>query len=283
VPPVSASLAGIVFGLASAASWGAGDFTGGVSARRSNVYGVVIVSQAAGLVLLIGLALALVEPLAGPRDLFWGAAGGMAGGVGAVLLYRGLATGRMGVVAPVAAVVSAGVPVLAGMALEGLPTIPQLVGFGLAVVALWFVSRTGGGLTVGARELAMPVLAGAGFGIFFIAIDRVGEGAILWPLVSARISSLSLLLVVAILMRQGAMPAKGHWPLLVLVGVFDAGGNAFYALAAQAGRLDVAAVLGSLYPATTVMLARLVLKEQISGQQWLGIAAALAAVLLIAS
>jgi drug/metabolite transporter (DMT)-like permease len=280
---MGAEVAGIVFGLASAASWGAGDFTGGVSAKRSNVYGVVIVSQATGLVLLIGLALLLAEQVPAPADLIWGAAAGIAGGVGAVLLYQGLATGRMGVVAPVAAVVSAGVPVLAGLALEGLPTAAQFVGFGLAMIAVWFVSRTADGPMASVRELALPVLAGIGFGIFFIAIDRVGEGAILWPLVGARISSLGLLLLLAISTHRGGVPARSQFPMLALVGIFDAGGNAFYALAAQAGRLDVAAVLGSLYPATTVLLARLVLKEQISRQQWVGVVAALAAVVLIAS
>jgi drug/metabolite transporter (DMT)-like permease len=276
-------LSGIVLGLASAASWGAGDFAGGVSARRSNVYSVVIVSQSTGLVLLIGLALLLSEPVPVPADLSWGAAAGMAGGIGLLLFYRGLATGRMGVVAPVAAVVSAGVPVLAGLTLEGLPTAPQFAGFGLALVAVWLVSRNNGASKAGMRELILPLMAGMGFAIFLIAIGRVSDGAILWPLAGARLSSLSLVLVVAILMRQARAPAGGQWPFLVLVGLFDTAGNAFYALAAQAGRLDVAAVLGSLYPATTVMLARFFLKEQISGRQWIGVAAALAAVVLIAS
>jgi drug/metabolite transporter (DMT)-like permease len=275
-------LLGIGFGLASAASWGAGDFSGGVATRRSNVYGVVIVSQAVGLVLLLALALLLAEPLPAANDLLWGAAGGMAGGIGAVALYRGLAVGRMGVVAPVAAVVSAGVPVAFGLFLEGLPAAPQLLGFALAFVAVWFVSRSGEGAQILLRELALPLAAGVGFGVFFIAIDHVSERAILWPLVGARIASLTMLLAVAALLRQRATPARGHLPLIALVGLFDAGGNAFYALAAQAGRLDVAAVLGSLYPAATVLLARFVLKERIARQQWLGVAAALAAVVLIA-
>jgi drug/metabolite transporter (DMT)-like permease len=276
-------LLGIGFGLASAASWGAGDFSGGLATRRSNVYNVVIVSQAVGLVLLVGLALLLAEPVPAPADLRWGAAAGLAGGMGLVALYRGLAGGRMGAVASAAAVVSAGVPMVFGLVLEGLPAAPQLLGFALAFVAVWSVSRSSDGPAVRLRDLALPLVAGVGFGIFFIAIDRVSERAILWPLVGARIASLVMLLAAVALLRQGAMPARSRLPLIALVGLFDSGGNAFYALAAQAGRLDVAAVLGSLYPAATVLLARFVLKERITRQQWLGVAAALAAVVLIAS
>jgi uncharacterized membrane protein len=218
---MSAALFGIVFGLASAASWGAGDFTGGVSTKRNNVYGVVIVSQTVGLVLLVILALVLSEPMPASSDLLWGSVAGMAGGIGALLLYHGLATGRMGVVAPVAAVVSAGVPVLAGLVLEGLPTVPQLAGFGLALIAVWLVSRTAEGAMARMRELALPLIAGVGFGIFFIAIDHVSDRAILWPLAGARISSVALLLVVALLSRWPGMPARSQWPMLALVGLFD--------------------------------------------------------------
>ncbi len=273
---------GIGFGLASALSWGAGDFGGGVASKRSNVYGVVVVSQAVGLVLLAGLALLLAEPLPTAGDALWGAAAGLAGGVGLVALYRGLATGRMGVVAPVAAVVSAGVPVAFGLLLEGVPSAAQLLGFGLALAAVWIISRSGDGAVVRARDLALPLAAGLGFGIFFILIDHVSERIVLWPLVAARVASLLMLVTVAVVSRQGQRPDRRSLPLMALAGLFDTGGNAFYALAAQAGRLDVAAVLGSLYPATTVLLAHFLLRERISGRQWLGVAAALAAVVLIA-
>jgi drug/metabolite transporter (DMT)-like permease len=269
------------FGLASAASWGAGDFSGGVASKRSNVYGVVIVSQAVGLVLLTTLALLLAEPIPAVSDLLWGAVGGLAGGVGVVALYRGLAAGRMGVVAPVAAVVSAGVPVALGLFLEGIPAVPQVLGFGLAFVAVWFVSRPSNGTTIQLRDLGLALVAGVGFGIFFIAIDHVSERALLWPLVSARIASVVMLLVVVVYRKETTL-TRGHLPLIALVGLFDAGGNAFYALAAQAGRLDVAAVLGSLYPAATVLLAHFVLKERIGRQQWISVVVALAAVTLIA-
>jgi drug/metabolite transporter (DMT)-like permease len=280
---LASELLGIAFGLASAASWGAGDFTGGVSARRAPVYGVVLVSQLVGLVLLAGLAWLVAEPLPPASDVLWGAAAGVAGGIGLVALYRGLAMGRMGSVAPIAAVVSAGVPVIFGLLVEGLPTPTQILGFGLALVAVWCVSRTGGRAAPRLRDLVLPAVAGLGFGIFFIVIDHTSDRSIVWPLIGARASSLSMLLLVVLLLGQREMPAARHLPLVALVGLFDTGGNACYALAAQAGRLDIAAVLGSLYPAGTVLLARFVLKEGMTHQQWLGVGAALVAVVLIAT
>ncbi len=270
-------------GLASALSWGAGDFSGGLASQRSPVLGVVIASQLVGLGLLAGLALLFGEPVPAAADLLWGAGAGLAGGLGLVALYRGLAGGRMGVVAPVNAVVSAAVPVLFGAWFAGLPAAPQLAGFGLALVAVGLVSRPGDGGHLRPRDLGLPLLSGLGFGLFLVVIGRVSASAIFWPLVAARASSLGMLLVVAALLRQGQRPAWNQLPLIATVGLLDTGGNAFYALAAQAGRFDVAAVLSSLYPAVTVLLAWAVLKEPISRAQWLGVAAALVAVGLIAS
>lgn len=285
VPDAAGGAPGLLLGLASAASWGAGDFGGGLAARRANVYGVVIVSQALGLALLSGLAWLLAEPLPSRADLAWGAAAGLAGGLGLVALYRSLALGRMGVAAPLAAVVSAGLPVLFGAFLEGLPGVTQLGGFFLALGAVWMLSRgEGDGLDrLRLSHLGLPLLAGLGFGLFLIAIDHASERAVLWPLVAARVGSLALISVLAVGGGRGVLPGRRALPLVALVGLFDTGGNAFYALAAQAGRLDVAATLSSLYPATTVLLARLVLKERLAPQQWLGAAAALIAVVLIAA
>ena len=280
---------GLFLGLASAVSWGAGDFGGGLAARRGNVYGVVAVSQALGLVLLAGLALLLAEPPPAPDDLAWGAAAGLAGGLGLVALYRGLAVGRMGVAAPLAAVVSAGLPVLFGAFLEGLPRTAQLAGFFLALVAVWLLSRGQGPVQVRFAHLGLPLLAGLGFGLFLIVIDHASERAVLWPLVAARAASLALMAGLVLGGRRGSpsgrqvLPGRRMLGLVALVGLFDTAGNAFYALAAQAGRLDVAATLSSLYPAMTVLLARLVLKELLAPRQWLGAVAALIAVVLIAA
>jgi drug/metabolite transporter (DMT)-like permease len=274
---------GLFLGLASAVSWGAGDFGGGLATRRSNVCGVVAVSQTTGLVLLAGLALLLAEPLPSLPEVLWGAAAGLAGGLGLLAFYQGLAGGRMGVAAPLAAVVSAGLPVLFGTLLEGLPGGPQLAGFGLALSAVWLLSRGPGSVRLHSRTLGLPFLAGVGFAIFLILIDRASERVVLWPLVVARLVSLSLLLPLVLWRGRGSLPARRELPLVTLVGILDSGGNAFYALAAQAGRLDVAAVLGSLYPASTLLLARLILKERLAPWQWLGAVVAVAAVLLIAA
>jgi uncharacterized membrane protein len=280
--PGTGGLLGAVLGLASAASWGLGDFSGGLATRRSNVYGVVVISQAVGLVLLVVLALLFCEPMPPTVELAWAAAAGLAGTGGLLALYSGLAAGPMGVVAPVAAVSTAALPVAFGTLFEGLPSAASLVGFGLAFVAVWLVSGSGRDRALRARDLALPLAAGVGFGFFLILIGRTSDAALLWPLVMARVVSLTALGFVA-LGRRAAMPAAGLMPLAALTGVFDAGGNAFYALAAVVGRLDAAAVLSSLCPAVTVLLARAILKERISRRQWLGLAAALVAVLLIAS
>ena len=276
-------LLGIGFGLAAALSWGTGDYAAGLASRRTNVYGVVIVSQFVGLVLLTVLALLLAEPVPTPSDLVWGAIAGLGGTTGLVALYRGLATGPMGITAPIAAVVSVILPLLFGLFLEGLPAPPQLLGFGLALCAVWFITRTGDGSRIKARVLVLPLVAGLGFGVFLILIDHVSAAAILWPLAAARVTSVLALLLVVLVTRQRARPAAGQMLLVLMAGVCDTGGNAFYALAASAGRLDIAAVLGSLYPAATVLLARLILKERISRLQGVGLALAMIAVLLIAA
>ena len=276
-------LLGIGFGLAAALSWGTGDYCAGVASRRTNVYGVVMVSQFVGLVLLTILALLLAEPFPTLTDMAWAAIAGIGGAVGLSALYHGLATGPMGVVAPIAAVVSVILPLIFGLFLEGMPGLPQLAGFGLAICAVWFITRAGSGSRVQARDLVLPVVAGLGFGVFFILIDHVSAAAVLWPLAAARVSSVSALLVVILLTRQPARPAAGQMPLILMSGLFDIGGTAFYALAARAGRLDIAAVLSSLYPAVTVILAWLILKERLSLLQGVGLALAMLAVALIAA
>ena len=254
-------LLGIGFGLAAASSWGAGDFCGGLASKRTHVYGVVILSQLVGLGLLILLALLLAEPVPAHTDILWAGLAGLAGTVGLVALYRGLATGPMGVVAPVAAVTSVILPLIFGAFLEGIPAWSQLLGFGLALCAVWLITRPGpgGGSRFQARALALPLLAGLGFGVFFILIDHVSASAVLWPLAAARAASVLVLLVVVLLTRQRAKPAESQIPLILMSGMFYTGGNALYALAARAGRLVLAAVISSLYPAVTVVVSRVIL------------------------
>jgi drug/metabolite transporter (DMT)-like permease len=279
---LGADLAAVVFGLASALSWGAGDFSGGLATKRTPVFGVIAIGHVVGLVLMIVLALVWREPLPAPMYLVWGLAAGLAGAIGIASLYRALAIGRMGMVAPLSAVVTAALPALFGALTEGMPGTLKLVGFGLALVAIWMVAGTG--TSGGARDgLGLALLSGCGFGVFFILVHHAGENAVFWPLAAARIGSLGLVLPIAFGRRQFPPRDLRLLRLVMLSGALDVAGNAFFVLAGQAGRLDVAAILASLYPASTVLLAALLLGERVMRVQLVGIVAALAAIALIAS
>ena len=288
-------------GLVAAVAWGAGDFAGGLASRRAAAIRVVMVSQLVGVLALIALGIGLRQPAPLPADLRWGLWAGLAGGLGLLLLYLSLARAKMGVAAPLTAVAAGGIPLLVGFLTEGLPSLAQLGGFALALVAIWVISRpdNAGGFRL--RDALLPLLAGVGFGSFMALIGQVSEGAgFVWPLVATRAASMSTLLVVWLVARgrrraaadsdEGvlglllAAPAAMPFPLLLaaLAGLGDTAGNAFFALSAQVGRLDVAAVLSALYPAATVLLARLVLDERLTLRQILGVVLALAAVALIA-
>jgi drug/metabolite transporter (DMT)-like permease len=213
-------------------------------------------------------------------DLLWGAVAGLAGTAGLGFLLRGFATGRMGIVAPVSAVLATAIPVIFAGLTEGLPRQLQLLGFGLALVGIWLLSRPEplGGRPAG---LGMALLAGLGFGSFFTALSQIGETAVFWPLVAGRLAACTLLVALALATRRPVVPPHAPLGLLVLVGLLDVAGNLFFLLAVQGGRLDVAAVLGSLYPAVTVILARLIVKEHMARLQVVGVVAAVLAIVLI--
>jgi len=270
----------ILFGLLSALTWGAGDFNGGLAAKRSNPYGVVAVAHIISLGLLFLLMPFIGEPIPPFRDWLWGGVAGLTGAVGLLLLYRSLAEGRMSVAAPVSALLAAALPVLVGIFLDGNPGAWSLLGFILALGAVWLVSG-GEGLAVRFDELRRPAIAGIAFGAFFIFIERASQTALLWPLIAVRIVSVSTMLGYALLTRQDWLPKRESMVPLLLSSLLDTFGNAFYALSARTGRLDVAAVLGALYPGATVLLARVFLKENISRIQSLGILLALGAIILL--
>lgn len=274
-------LAAIAFGVASAVAWGAGDFSGGLATRRASVFRVTVLGHTVGLSLLVALAFAVSEPLAPMVDLAWGGAAGVAGGIGGAALFRALAVGRMGVASPLTAVIAVAVSVLFGALVEGLPEAVHVVGFALAVVGIWFVARPEGS---GARPqgIGLAIIGGLGFGGFFVLLDQAGANTVFWPLAAARATSLVLILGLALAAGREWRPQRTLLRLVPLAATLDIGGSAFFVLAAQVGRLDVAAVLSSLYPAATVLLARAVLREHVTRAQGIGIAAALAAILLIA-
>jgi drug/metabolite transporter (DMT)-like permease len=272
-------LASVAFGLASAASWGAGDFSGGLATRRAPAAGVVIASQGVGIALLVVLALATGEAVPSAGQLGWAALAGANGAFGLLALYSALASGRMGIAAPISGVVGAVVPVLVGTQIHGPPGMIRLAGFALALVGVWLLTAAGGSAQrARPREFVLPFLAGLSFGLFLVFIHRAGGAGILWPLTTARGTSIAVLVAIGLLTRTLRLPGRSALALTALAGLLDTGGNAFFVLAAQAGRLDVAGVLSSLYPAATVVLACLLLGERFTGRQTAGAVATLAAI-----
>jgi len=270
----------ILFGLLSALTWGAGDFNGGLAAKRSNPYGVIAVAHIISLGLLLALIPIIGEPVPPMQDWLWGGAAGLTGAVGLLLLYRALAEGRMSVAAPVSALLAAALPVLVGIFRDGNPGLWVLFGFVLALAAVWLVSG-GEGLAIRFDELRQPVIAGISFGAFFIFMERASQTSLLWPLVAIRLVSITSMLGYAIITRQPWLPKRESLVPIILSSILDTIGNAAYALSARTGRLDVAAVLGALYPGATVLLAWVFLKENISRIQTLGILLALGAIILL--
>jgi drug/metabolite transporter (DMT)-like permease len=268
--------------LAAAGSWGGGDFCGGLAAKRVSVFRVVAVAHGCGLIAMVVMAWRTGEAVPPRADLLWGAVAGFAGAFGIAALYKALAVGRMGVVAPVASVVTGVLPVLVGFRTEGMPDRIQLAGFVLALVSIWLVARPNEYVD-SHRGLGLAVLAGVMFGFFLVAGKQAGHHGVFWPLVAARITSTLLMLLIVALSPCDPRPWRGAlWPM-VLSGVLDSAGNALFIAATRHGRLDVAAVLTSLYPASTVVLARVLLKEQISKLQGAGIIGALLSVALIST
>lgn len=272
----------VLFGLAASLSWGAGDFSGGLASRRVHVFSVVLAVYVVGVVLLPVLALAWSEPLPSWRDTLWGASAGLAGTLGLTAFYRALAVGRMGINAPITAVLAASLPVIFSVFTQGPPGPLQLAGFVVALLAVALVSRPE--RAAGRPEgLGLALLAGLGFGSFFILIGQVSTHAIFWPLAASRVSSLIFMLVFMRIRGEKMLPKKSVFPLLTIAGVLDVAGNVFFVLATHAGRLDVASILSSLYPAVTVLLAAIFLRERVSRIQAIGITLALGAIILISA
>jgi drug/metabolite transporter (DMT)-like permease len=274
----------VVLALASAVVYGAADFLGGLSSRRASVFGVVAVSQLVGLLALLVLLPWLGGPV-GPSDLAWGAAAGVAGATGLVLFFRTLARGVMSVIAPVTAVTAAAVPVLVG--LLGGDTIGPwaAAGIGLALAAVVLVSAEGGLSALRAARpasLAPALAAGTAFGFFFVLLDRTSQDSGLTPLVTARLASVALVVVIALAGKQSLKVGRVALPLVALSGIGDMTANALFLLATQQdGQLAITGVLASLYPVSTVILAQVLLRERLAGAQVAGLGTAVAAVVLI--
>lgn len=272
---------GIIYGLASASTWGAGDFSGGIATKHSNVYSVVIFSQSVGLLLLIILAIGFAEQLPSFNDILWGGFAGIAGGIGLIGLYRGLSTGQMSIVAPLSAVIAVIIPMIVSIILEEPPAFLQFFGFGIALLAVWFISQSNQEVRIKSSDIGLIILAGLGFGLFFVFIAQVSSNFVFWPLVVARIFSVSFLLLISMTTKQFQIPKTKNLPVIALAGIFDVGGNVFFVLATQSGRLDISAVLSSLYPAATIILAWIILKETLTNRQIFGIFLVFISIVLI--
>jgi len=187
----------------------------------------------------------------------------------------------MTVAAPVSALFAALIPVIYGFVALGAPSPATLAGFGLAFAAVWLISQTElSSWHLSLRDLRLPLLSGLFFGSYFLVLHRATLHAFFWPLAAARFAGVVAFGLYALLARQPALPPREVWALCVVNGVLDIGGNGFYVLAAQTGRIDVAAVLGALYPASTVLLAWIFLKERITWLQGLGVLLAFGAIIL---
>ncbi len=275
------NIIGILFAIASATVWGSGDFSGGQAARKSHQYQVLMLAALSGMVVLTLGAIIRGEGMPAGKSIFWAAMAGSAGALGMGALYRALSLGHTASVAPTSAITCAALPVIFGLVTEGLPQAPQLGGIGLAFIGIWLVSRSNASGESTFREgMLLSFLSGIGFGGFFIFIAMVEKGQVFIPVLVAR----SVTLIIALIMlgvKRLQVPGLLSNPVALLAGTLDTGGNVFYLLATQFTRLDIAALLSSFYPAMTVILARLILKERVTRTQWIGMVVCLAALALM--
>jgi drug/metabolite transporter (DMT)-like permease len=286
--PAAPHFASAAYALASVLAWGTSDFLGGYATRRANAFLFAVVFNLGGLALAATVAAATHAPFPSTHTVVWVLAGGMCGGAAVAVFFRALSAGRMGVTAPVAAVLGAAIPTLFSIFTEGLPGKLPILGFVVAAVGLWLITRTQAGEGKdedGGRPqgIGLAVLAGIGFAGFYLCIRQAGDASVFWIAALSRTGG--LLITGSIVLLLGAFrditPAGVRWA--VLTGCIDSLGTILFVRASQTGRLDEAVVISSLYPAVTVLLARLFLKEHFTRWRFVGLLAALAAVPMIAA
>lgn len=266
------------WGLASAAAWGAGDFAGALATKRAHPLRVALAVQLIGGAAFLVLALTLGDALPSRREVITAALGGLAGALGLTTLYAALAAGRMGIAAPISALLAALIPVAVGIVAAGAPSRVTIAGFVLALGGVALVAGPSAERPP-ARVLILATLAGVGFGAFYVAMANTGDASLPWVLVCARVAAGGAIVAATLATRTGF---GGAPRIAILAALLDTLGNAFFVLAAREGRLDVAAVLSSLYPVATVLLARFALGERMTRAQAAGSALVLVAVPLIA-
>ena len=287
-----------LLGLSAAAIWGASDFCGGIAARHLRVFWLLAISHAFSLACLLGLAFLLHQPRPAAHILALGFYAGIAGGIALLTFYHVLSLGEMGTTAALTGLITAALPVTFALLTIGSPNRRQLAGFGLAAVAIWLISS--GTATEKTSEshhqrkrLALAVISGLGFGAFLVFLRQANGGGLIWPLGAARVGSLGLAVGGGFIFSRRQFKANADvqrgaravWltgvGLALVAGICDTSGNFLFIAATRIGRLDVAAVLASLYPASTILLAMWLLKERASRRQAVGMVSALVAVALI--
>jgi len=277
---VAAQYIPAAYSLAAVGVWGTSDFLGGVGARRVNAFLFTAIVHFSGLIAIGGLAFITRSPFIGHASVGWALLSGVIGGAALVLFYRSLASGNMGLVAPVAAVLGAAIPSIV-TAFARLPSPRHLLGFILAILGVWLISRTEG--SAGRpKGLGMAVLSGIGFAGFYLCAHQAGDGSPLWISVVSRCGALLVTGNIVLFGKYLRAVSGSVMAMAVLGGILDITGSIVFIRAAQIGRLDDAVVLSSLYPAITVLLARIFLHEHFSRARTLGMIAALVAVPLIA-
>jgi drug/metabolite transporter (DMT)-like permease len=276
----------IIFGLSAALSWGSSDFTGGLVSRRAGAIRATLYMEVFGILPLLLLSW-FSDGLRNstPNDWLWCGLAGVIGSLGQLGLYKALADGKMSIAAPVTALTSASVPIIAGGIRDGWPPVLTLAGFAIGLFATWLLSQSNSGASMPGihfSDIGLPLLAGLGMGFYFILINHGSRTDVFVPLLAVRLGATIALLTFAFFSQQLILPSRSMVPLVITNTVFDIGGGLFYILAGQVGRMDVAVLLGSLYSGVTVLLAWLIVGEKINRKQWLGVILILLAILFLA-
>jgi drug/metabolite transporter (DMT)-like permease len=281
--PLSNSAASVGLGLLAATTWGGSDFAGGLGARRSPALLIAVSGHAVTLFLLLGLCGFWHLPVPHATEFVEGAVGGLEGSLALAAFYRALAMGAMGLTAALTGLLTALVPVLYGLWKDGFPAPLAVGGLALGCVAIWLVSHAGGQATP-PEALWLGALSGAGFGLQMILFKLAANGGVVWALTSARmggVAGMGTILLFAWPRVAGKRVVSGFWRTGIIAGVLDTIGNVGYTLAAHRGRMDIAAMVSSLYPGFTILLAAMLLGERASRRQTVGMAVALASVVLM--
>jgi drug/metabolite transporter (DMT)-like permease len=274
------NIAPIGFSLSTTAAWGAANFLGGYASRRVNPFLLATIADLSGLAFMILVATTVHAPIPSKHALTWSLVAGSAGGLALAIFYGSLSSGKMGLAAPVAGVLSAGIPAIATMFREGSPGASRLIGFALATLGVWLISRSDD--KTERKVLGMAILAGCGFAAYALAIKQAGPGSPMWIEVYSRTAALFVTAAITVYGRKLVDFRQSSSLLGVVVGLVDVSGSVAFVRATQLGRLDTVVVLSSLHPAVTVLLALVLLKEKLTPWKAVGVCAALVAVPLIA-